>query len=203
MNTEALGERLLVLARREISARFQSLVSALSAVSGNAVAGGASVADVTGDDALAARLRAPGATFVTLTERGRLRGCIGTLEAWRPLIDDLRANAVAAAFRDSRFAPLTAAELPGIRVEVSLLGASRPLDFRDEADALAQLRPGQDGVILSHDGRRATFLPQVWDELPEPREFLAQLKRKAGLPATYWSERIALSRYAVHKWKEA
>ena len=197
MNTDALGERLLALARRELSAHFPSLAIALSAVSGNAVA------DEIGDDALAARLRAPGATFVTLTEGGRLRGCIGTLEAWRPLIEDVRANAVAAAFRDSRFAPLTAAELPAIRVEVSLLGASTPLDFRDETDALAQLRPGQDGVILSVDGRRATFLPQVWDELPEPREFLTQLKRKAGLPATYWSEHIALSRYAVHKWKEA
>lgn len=197
MSTDALGERLLVLARREISVHFPSLASELSAVSGNAVA------DDAGDQALAARLHAPGATFVTLTEGGRLRGCIGTLEAWRPLIEDVRANAVAAAFCDSRFAPLAAAELPAIRVEVSLLGASTPLDFRDEADALAQLRPAQDGVILSCDGRRATFLPQVWDELPEPREFLTQLKRKAGLPPTYWSERIALSRYSVHKWKEA
>ncbi|WP_153116792.1 AmmeMemoRadiSam system protein A [Rhodocyclus tenuis] len=208
MSADALGMALLCLARREMAAFFQGREDDACVPAGRAEADGArrlatEAAATPIDDALNARLRAPGATFVTITEYGRLRGCIGSLEAWRPLIDDVRANALAAAFRDSRFAPLTAAELAAIRVEVSLLGASTPLDFRNEAEALAQLRPGQDGVILSCDGRRATFLPQVWDELPDPPEFLAQLKRKAGLPAAYWNERIALSRYAVQKWQEA
>lgn len=148
------------------------------------------------------RLREPGAVFVTLTRDGQLRGCIGSLEAWRPLLDDVRDNAVAAALRDPRFAPLSAAELPLIRVEVSLLGPASPLVFGDEAAALAQLRPGRDGVILSCQGRRATFLPQVWEQLPERREFLSHLKRKAGLPGDFWSEALQLARYEVDKWRE-
>lgn len=147
-------------------------------------------------------LREPGATFVTLTLDGKLRGCIGSLEAWRPLAEDVQANAVAAAFRDPRFAPLSADELEKIRVEVSLLSKPAPLLFADESDALRQLRPGIDGVILVAGDRRSTFLPQVWEQLPAPRQFLEHLKQKAGLPASWWSDSVQLYRYDVQKWKE-
>ncbi len=146
--------------------------------------------------------RQPGASFVTLTRHGELRGCIGSLEAWRPLAEDVAANARAAAFRDPRFAPLTAGELAGIRVEVSLLTPAQPLPWRDEAEALAQLRPGIDGVILIAGRHRATFLPQVWEQLPDPANFLAHLKRKAGLAADYWGSDLRLERYTVEKWRE-
>lgn len=145
----------------------------------------------------------PGATFVTLTHNGQLRGCIGSLEAYRPLAIDVAENAVAAAVRDPRFPPLASDELASTRVEVSLLEASQRLDFIDEADAIARLRPGIDGLILTHGHRRSTFLPQVWESLPDPRHFMAQLKLKAGLPADFWDEEITLARYGVQKWKEA
>ncbi|OHC71480.1 MAG: AMMECR1 domain-containing protein [Rhodocyclales bacterium RIFCSPLOWO2_02_FULL_63_24] len=148
-------------------------------------------------------LALPGATFVTLTQDGELRGCIGSLEAHRPLDADVRANAVAAAFRDPRFPPLTQAELARTRVEVSLLTTPTPLAFDNEADALRQLRPHVDGVIFSAGQRRSTFLPQVWEQLPEPRLFMAHLKQKAGLPADWWSPEVQLQRYEVRKWKEA
>ena len=147
-------------------------------------------------------LHAPAATFVTLMKRGSLRGCIGTLSAYRPLLDDVRANACAAAFSDPRFAPVDADELPVITVEVSLLTPPAPLAFRDEADALAQLRPNVDGVILRAHHYRATFLPQVWEQLPDAPSFMAHLKQKAGLPADYWSPDVVLERYQVEKWKE-
>lgn len=150
-----------------------------------------------------ADLHQPGASFVTLTQQGALRGCIGSLEAWRPLAEDVRANALAAAFRDPRFPPLTADEVPHTRIEVSLLTPAEALPFRNEADALAQLRPHIDGIILSAGQHRATFLPQVWEQLPEPAVFLAQLKRKAGLAADYWGPDLMLQRYAVRKWQEA
>ena len=109
-------------------------------------------------------LREPGASFVTLTLGGRLRGCIGSLEAWRPLADDVAANARAAAFHDPRFAPLDAAEFARVRVEVSVLSASEPMDVRSEADALARLRPGTDGVILRAGSHRATFLASLYGD---------------------------------------
>lgn len=147
-------------------------------------------------------LNEPGATFVTLTQNGALRGCIGSLEAHRLLDQDVRANAVAAAFSDPRFPPLTLGELPRTRVEVSLLTAPQPMTFRDEADALRQLRPNIDGIIFIAGQRRSTFLPQVWEQLPEPRVFMAHLKQKAGLAADYWSPEVQLQRYEVRKWKE-
>lgn len=149
------------------------------------------------------RLLAPGATFVTLTRDGALRGCIGSLEACRPLRNDVEENARAAAFRDPRFPPVGTAEWPLLRVEVSLLTPAEPLPCTDEADALARLRPGFDGIVLSVGRHRATFLPQVWEQLPTPREFLARLKQKAGLPADFWSPDVQLARYTVDKWKEA
>ena len=143
-----------------------------------------------------------GATFVTLTQRGELRGCIGSLEAWRGVGEDVASNARAAAFRDPRFRPVRADEAAGLRVEVSLLSSPTPIAFVDEADAVAQLRPGVDGVVLSAAGSRGTFLPQVWEQLPEPAAFWAHLKRKAGLPATYWGPDVRLERYTVRKWSE-
>jgi len=147
-------------------------------------------------------LENPGASFVTLTQDGRLRGCIGSLEAYRALADDVTANAIAAAFHDTRFAPLTRNEWTSTRIEVSLLEPSVTMDCADEDGAIAQLRPGLDGVILTLGKRRATFLPQVWESLPDPRQFLAHLKLKAGLPADFWDDEITLSRYQVRKWKE-
>lgn len=147
-------------------------------------------------------LREHGACFVTLTQRGALRGCIGTLEAHRPLRDDVRANAVAAALRDSRFAPLSARELELTEVEVSLLSPMQGLAFASEDEALAQLRAGVDGLVFAYGGRRSTFLPQVWEQLPDAAAFMAQLKRKAGLPADFWHAEVRLQRYTVSKWKE-
>jgi len=176
-----LGTALLALARRAIGAEF-----------------GIPERAVAPHDALGG----PGATFVTLRQDGALRGCIGSLEARRPLKDDVRANAVAAAFRDPRFAPLAVHEFHATTIEVSLLSASAALAFADERDALAQLRPGIDGVILEAGWRRATFLPQVWEQLPAPREFLAALKHKAGLPEDYWSAEVRVARYTVTKFAE-
>ena len=148
-------------------------------------------------------LAEPGASFVTLTRQGELRGCIGTLEAHRPLGLDVRENAVAAAFRDPRFMPLTRVEFDEIRVEVSVLSPSEALVVVSEEHALATLRPNVDGVLFEYEHYRSTFLPQVWDQLPEPAEFLAHLKRKAGLSMDFWSDSVRLSRYTVSKWQEA
>ena len=147
-------------------------------------------------------LSQPGASFVTLTIGGTLRGCIGSLEAWRPLGADVSANAVAAAFRDPRFPALSAAEYDRVAVEVSVLTAPEPVAFTSRDDLLAQLRPGVDGLILTARGRRGTFLPQVWDELPEPVDFLAHLLRKAGLPASYWGADVEIERYTVTAFHE-
>ncbi len=143
-----------------------------------------------------------GACFVTLTQDGELRGCIGTLQAHRPLLADLKNNAVSAALHDPRFSPLTADEFDITAVEVSLLSPTRALETRHEADALAQLRPSVDGIVFEYGRHRSTFLPQVWEQLPQPHQFMAQLKRKAGLPADFWAEGIRLSRYTVTKWRE-
>ncbi len=147
-------------------------------------------------------LQEPGATFVTLTQRGQLRGCIGTLQAHRSLLADVKANALAAATRDPRFAPLVATELEHTDIEVSWLSPMLAMRFDGEADALAQLQPGIDGVVFEFGRHRSTFLPQVWEQLPSAAEFIAQLKRKAGLPADFWSAEVRLQRYTVAKWKE-
>jgi AmmeMemoRadiSam system protein B/AmmeMemoRadiSam system protein A len=143
-----------------------------------------------------------GASFVTLTKHGDLRGCIGTLEAHRALGADVKANAVAAAVRDPRFTALTPAEFNLIRIEVSVLSAVELMSHRDETDALAQLRPGIDGVIFQYGYHRSTFLPQVWDDFRDPRLFMGHLKHKAGLPPDFWDPAVTLSRYTVTKWRE-
>ena len=147
-------------------------------------------------------LHQPGACFVTLNLDTRLRGCIGTLEAHRALIEDLKANARNAAFRDPRFKPLCAAELDRLTVEVSVLSALEAMVVQDEREALAQLRPGVDGLVFEYGHHRSTFLPQVWEDLNEPSEFLATLKQKAGLPPDFWEPEVKLARYTVSKWSE-
>lgn len=146
-------------------------------------------------------LRQPGATFVTLRLDGDLRGCIGSLEARRPLGEDVAANARAAAYRDPRFPPVTPPEIVRLGVEVSLLSAQQPFPVTCEAEAVERLRPGVDGVCLSFREFRSTFLPQVWESIPEAARFLAELKRKAGLPPSFWHPDVRLSRYTVEKFK--
>lgn len=149
-------------------------------------------------DAESPTLRAPGASFVTLrTEGHELRGCIGTLEPVRPLAVDVAENAYRAAFHDPRFAPLRAEEANAVELHVSLLGAPERLDVHSEAELLARLRPGEDGLVLRLDARSATFLPEVWAALAEPAAFVRELKRKAGLPADFWSDRLEAFRYAT------
>jgi hypothetical protein len=166
----------------------------------NAIAGEFSIPPQAEPDHSA--LHEPGATFVTLTQNGQLRGCIGSLEAWRTLAEDVKANARHAAFRDPRFTPIAQDELQRTRVEVSLLSSAVPLFCHDEADAIRQLQPGEDGMIFECHGQRGTFLPQVWESLPEKREFLAHLKQKAGFSADFWSPDVKLYRYQVQKWSE-
>lgn len=137
------------------------------------------------------------ATFVTLEKRGQLRGCIGMLEAVRPLAEDVAENAFSAAFKDYRFAPLTADEFDGLSIHISLLSPPEPMTFSSERDLLEQIRPGVDGLILEEGYRRGTFLPSVWESLPEPEQFLRHLKQKAGLPAQYWSDSVKISRYTA------
>lgn len=147
-------------------------------------------------------LAADGASFVTLTAAGRLRGCIGSVAARRPLGEDVAGNARAAAFADRRFRPVTAPELPGIHVEVSVLSSPVPMTVTGEADALAQLRPRVDGVLLEYGGHRATFLPQVWELVDGAPQFLARLRAKAHLPERFWHPDLRLSRYTVTAFEE-
>ena len=144
-----------------------------------------------------------GATFVTLLCGEDLRGCIGSLKATRALGVDVRENALAAAFRDPRFPPLTAAEFPMLSIEVSLLSDPEHLHFATEAELCVRLAPGIDGVALDLSGCHATFLPQVWESLPEPNAFLAALKAKAGLPPGFWTPKLNVSLYRVTQWKES
>jgi len=141
-----------------------------------------------------------GATFVTLTREGELRGCMGSLAAARPLGEDVASNARAAAFQDPRFPKLKREEWPQCRVEVSLLSAPKPIAFGDEAELLTKIRAGEDGLILECEGKRATYLPQVWEMLPDKRRFLGELVKKAGLPADTRLGRCKVSRYRVMKF---
>jgi AmmeMemoRadiSam system protein A len=142
-------------------------------------------------------LQVPRASFVTLKVEEQLRGCIGSLEARHPLVVDVVRNAYAAAFRDPRFPALTWPEFERLGIHLSLLNPAEPLPCCGEADLLARLRPGLDGLILEEGVHRGTFLPSVWESLPDPRDFLRHLKLKAGLPAGYWSDRIRVQRYTV------
>ncbi len=144
-------------------------------------------------------LRQLRATFVTLTIDKVLRGCVGTINAQRPLVVDICHNAFGAAFADPRFTPLSAEEYKDVNIEISVLSAPEPV-YADSAEDLQRLlRPGIDGLILYDGWHRATFLPSVWELLPEPGDFLAHLKAKAGLPADYWSPTLNFERYVTEK----
>jgi hypothetical protein len=155
------------------------------------------------NDELTPRLRETAASFVTLTIKGDLRGCIGALEPSRPLIEDVRDHAAAAALDDPRFLPVRPDELERIEIEVSRLTVPGVLDYADSADLLARLRPGIDGVILSEARRRATFLPQVWEKLPDKAAFLDQLCAKMGVAPDSWRQRhLEVLTYQVEEFHE-
>lgn len=142
------------------------------------------------------------ACFVTLRQQGDLRGCIGHLEPIEPLVRDVADNAFAAAFRDPRFRPVSEGELPTITIELSILTVPTPLVFENEADLIRQLKPGTDGLILTCKGARGTFLPSVWDSLPDPIDFVRHLKVKAGLKPGFWSPDIQVQRYRTECFAE-
>ncbi|HET9652724.1 MAG TPA: AmmeMemoRadiSam system protein A [Usitatibacter sp.] len=142
-----------------------------------------------------------GASFVTLRIEGDLRGCIGTVDAHRILGDDVFHNARAAAYRDPRFPPVSRYERGLLQVEVSVLSPREPIAVADESDAIAKLRPGVDGIYLEYQQFRSTFLPQVWESVADPLDFLSELRRKAGLPARFWHPAMRLSRYTVEKYR--
>jgi MEMO1 family protein len=181
------GRRLLQIARQSISAALG--------------AGGKPAAPVAEES----WLRESRASFVTLTQGDELRGCVGALEAQRPLALDVAENARAAAFEDTRFKPLTPEEFGHTDIEVSLLSTPKRLLFEHHAELIARLRPGVDGIILEQDGegKRATFLPQVWEGLPDPEQFIAHLKRKAGIAPDTDLRSCRVKRYSVLKWREA
>lgn len=143
------------------------------------------------------KLQEQRASFVTLHLHNELRGCIGTLEAYQPLIINIAHNAYAAAFSDPRFSPLTESEFKNIEIDIAILNPAEEIKFNSEKELLAQLRPNIDGLILSDGPARSTFLPSVWEQLPEPHDFITHLKLKAGLPAHYWSDTIKMKRYTT------
>lgn len=160
-----------------------------------------------GDPAIAADTFAPQlctetACFVTLTQQGRLRGCVGSLAPQRPLVAEVAANAQRAALSDPRFAPLPPEELAGARIRIAVLSRPVPLEVADAPEALARIVPGEDGLILTAGRHKATFLPQVWEQLPDPAAFLRALKRKAGLPGDHWSPGLTLERFRAESFAE-
>jgi|SRR6185503_4134537 AmmeMemoRadiSam system protein A len=149
------------------------------------------------------RLREEGSSFVTLTIGGQLRGCIGSLNPYQPLAEDVREHAVAAALNDPRFPPVKESELNGIQVEVSRLTRPLPLEYKDADDLLSQLHPHVDGVILQDAFHRATFLPQVWEKIPDPADFLDNLCYKMGIKPDVWrSKHLDVLTYQVEEFHE-
>ena len=143
------------------------------------------------------------ATFVTLKKDGQLRGCIGNLEPVGPLWQGIRDNAINAAFNDYRFSPLTPKELPAVHLDISILSQPQPLEYCDPDELPVKLQPGFDGVILRDGCRSATFLPQVWQQLPTPEPFLEHLCLKAGLPGELWRQKkLEISTYQVQCFAE-
>ena len=184
--TKAQGEYLLSEARKTIAARL-----------------GEKEAQTSETKALSPVLNEKRGTFVTLTLHGNLRGCIGHIMPHEPLIDSIRENAINAAFRDPRFQPLTREEWKDVEIEISILTEPKRLDCRDSRDLLAKLRPGIDGVIIQKGFHQATFLPQVWEQLPEKEAFLGHLCMKAGLKETAWKQGdLEVSTYQVQAFKE-
>ncbi len=155
------------------------------------------------DSEVPAGLRQKGASFVTLTIAGELRGCIGSLEAYQPLYQDVQQHAVEAALEDYRFQPVTEEELPLISIEISRLTAPEPLPYTSPTSLTGLLRPHQDGVILRDGARRATFLPQVWEQLPQPAMFLSHLCQKMGASPDLWRQKLLeVSIYRVEEFSE-
>ena len=188
MDTDSLTstekEKLLKLARRSLKAKLR----------------GEKLPPLNAETPL---LHADSATFVTLSKKGRLRGCIGTLEAYRPLAEDVQEHAIAAALNDPRFPPLKSDELEEIEIEISRLTAPTPLDYENADDLLAKLCPGIDGVILKDGFKRATYLPQVWDQLPNAEDFLDSLCQKMGLPEDTWRfKKLTVLIYQVEEFHE-
>ena len=142
------------------------------------------------------------ASFVTLHKHGELRGCIGSLKARQPLVDDIASNAFNSAFHDPRFPPLQANEFDQLHIHIEILTPPEPIQFSSEQDLLDQLQPGKDGLLLSEGLHRGTFLPTVWESLPLPEQFLFHLKNKAGLPGDYWSDNIKVQRYHTESFEE-
>jgi AmmeMemoRadiSam system protein A len=155
-------------------------------------------------DRLPVSLAAPASCFVTLTAAGELRGCIGSLQAERPLFEEVRLRAGQAALSDFRFAPVAPEELPGVEVEISVLTPPQPLEYAGPDDLMAKLRPGVDGVILARGKHRATFLPQVWERVPDPQVFLSMLCEKLGAAPEAWRQaQFEVYVYQVLKFTEA
>jgi len=154
-------------------------------------------------DALSPLLREPGACFVTLTYQGYLRGCVGALEPYQSLVEDVREHAVAAAFQDYRFPPVQTAEIKDIEIEISYLSPPKVLNYGDPTQLPKILKPNIDGVVIKDGMRRATFLPQVWEKIPDPEEFLEQLCMKMGAPADLWRrKKLDVLTYQVEEFHE-
>jgi len=186
--TQKLGQTLIALARNSISERIAKNFQV----------------DETLDSALEdKRLRAKSGTFVTLNKKGALRGCIGSLTSSETIIESVKRNALNAAFHDYRFDPLTPEELDQVEIEVSVLSEPEVLKYEDGADLLGKLKPGEDGVIIRHGASRATFLPQVWQQLSEPADFLNHLCLKAGLAVDMWqTSKLEVLIYQVQYFEE-
>ena len=153
--------------------------------------------------ALPPNLQQPGASFVTLTRNGDLRGCVGALEPYQTLAEDVREHAIAAALQDFRFPPVQPSELPDIKIEISRLTLPKDLEYDSPEDLLTRLQPGVDGVTLMHGRARATFLPQVWEKLPEPKMFLNHLSRKMGASEDLWrKKKLRVQTYQVEEFHE-
>jgi len=149
------------------------------------------------------RLQEEGASFVTLILHGNLRGCIGTLQAYQALALDVQEHAVAAALEDYRFSPVSPDEVPLLEIEISCLTPARSLEYTGADDLIKKLRPRVDGVMLRYGARRATFLPQVWDDLPKAEDFLSRLCLKMGAPADLWRhEKLEVETYQVEEFHE-
>jgi AmmeMemoRadiSam system protein A len=143
------------------------------------------------------------ACFVTLLLDGELRGCIGHLEALMPVINDVAENAYAAAFRDPRFPPLTPSEQDKLEIHISILTPAEAISFESEQELISKIRPAVDGLILVDGQHKGTFLPSVWESLPDTHSFLSHLKQKAGLPVDYWSNTLKVYRYETESFSDA
>ena len=184
--TEKEGRHLLSMARRTIETRLSNQEGETSS-----------------DQSESPQYKEKRGTFVTLTIEGALRGCIGHIIPQETLIEGVRINAINAAFKDPRFRPLSQKEWKRVKIEVSILTDPVPLRYSDAEDLLRKLTPGKDGVILKKGFHQATFLPQVWEQLPEVEEFLMQLCHKAGLNGDAWKrEKLDVSIYQVQAFHE-